>query len=184
MPITYADKDNTAPSGTPEKRVRDIDLNEIKNEHNALEASVSNVDNTSDASKPVSTAQAAAIAVVQSDINAHAALTNNPHGVTKTQVGLSNVDNTSDTNKPVSTAQQTALDLKLTITNIKANIVPLGAINGSNLNYTLPDTPSVFLFLVVDNSVLTPTVDYTRSGANITIVGFAPVSQVLAFYII
>lgn len=36
----------------------------------------------------------------------------NPHGVTKTQLGIANVDNTSDANKPVSTATQTALDLK------------------------------------------------------------------------
>jgi len=42
----------------------------------------------------------------------HAARTDNPHGVTKAQVGLSAVDNTSDVNKPVSTAQQTALNLK------------------------------------------------------------------------
>ena len=37
----------------------------------------------------------------------------NPHGVTKSDVGLGNVDNTSDLNKPVSTAQQAALDDKL-----------------------------------------------------------------------
>lgn len=37
----------------------------------------------------------------------------NPHSVTKVQVGLGNVDNTSDANKPVSTAQQTALDKKI-----------------------------------------------------------------------
>ena len=34
----------------------------------------------------------------------------NPHGVTKAQVGLGNVDNTSDANKPVSTAQQNAIN--------------------------------------------------------------------------
>lgn len=34
---------------------------------------------------------------------------NNPHEVTKAQVGLGNVDNTSDLNKPISTATQTAL---------------------------------------------------------------------------
>ena len=34
----------------------------------------------------------------------------NPHGVTKAQVGLGNADNTSDANKPVSTAQQTAIN--------------------------------------------------------------------------
>lgn len=47
-----------------------------------------------------------------SALSAHAGATNNPHGVTKSQVGLGNVDNTADANKPVSTAQQTALDNK------------------------------------------------------------------------
>lgn len=85
-----------------------------------------NADNTADASKPVSTAQSAAIAVVQSDINAHEALTSNPHSVTKTQVGLSNADNTSDVNKPVSTATQTALDLKADLVGgtVPANQLP------------------------------------------------------------
>jgi hypothetical protein len=41
----------------------------------------------------------------------------NPHSVTKTQVGLGNADNTSDVNKPVSTATQTALDLKYDASN-------------------------------------------------------------------
>ena len=40
-------------------------------------------------------------------------ITGNPHGTTKSDVGLSNVDNTSDANKPVSTATQTALNLKV-----------------------------------------------------------------------
>lgn len=46
------------------------------------------------------------------ELGAHKASATNPHGVTKTQVGLGNVDNTSDANKPVSTAGQTALNLK------------------------------------------------------------------------
>lgn len=46
------------------------------------------------------------------EMGAHAGNTANPHGVTKSQVGLGNVDNTSDSNKPVSTAVQTALNLK------------------------------------------------------------------------
>lgn len=46
-------------------------------------------------------------------LSAHTSDTNNPHSVTKAQVGLSNADNTSDANKPVSTAQQAALDLKV-----------------------------------------------------------------------
>ena len=42
----------------------------------------------------------------------HIANKNNPHEVTKAQVGLGNVDNTSDLAKPISTATQTALDGK------------------------------------------------------------------------
>ena len=52
------------------------------------------------------------IATNTSTISGHIANKNNPHEVTKAQVGLGNVDNTSDANKPVSTAQQAALDLK------------------------------------------------------------------------
>lgn len=48
---------------------------------------------------------------------AHAESTDNPHGVTKTQVGLGNCDNTSDANKPVSTAQQAAIDAHATLTS-------------------------------------------------------------------
>ena len=43
----------------------------------------------------------------------HEARNDNPHGVTKEQVGLANVDNTSDAEKPLSTLQQAELDKKL-----------------------------------------------------------------------
>ena len=43
----------------------------------------------------------------------HEARNDNPHGVTKEQVGLGNVDNTADMDKPVSTLQQAELDKKL-----------------------------------------------------------------------
>lgn len=42
----------------------------------------------------------------------HVADTNNPHTVTKAQVGLGNCDNTADLDKPISTATQTALNGK------------------------------------------------------------------------
>ena len=72
-----------------------------------------NVDNTSDASKPISTATQTAL-----DLKAPIAsptFTGTVAGITSTMVGLGNVDNTSDANKPVSTATQTALDLKATL---------------------------------------------------------------------
>lgn len=102
-----------------------------------------NVDNTSDSDKPISTATQNALDLkentgvaasivsshesasnphpqyetspeAQAKVDAHANLTDNPHSVTKAQVGLGNVDNTSDANKPVSSATQTALDGKQT----------------------------------------------------------------------
>lgn len=43
---------------------------------------------------------------IQNSHNRHIIDYNNPHNVTKFQVGLGNVDNTSDVNKPISDAQQ------------------------------------------------------------------------------
>ena len=50
------------------------------------------------------------IAKAINDLISHIGNKSNPHGVTKSQVGLGNVDNTSDANKPVSTAQATAIE--------------------------------------------------------------------------
>jgi phage-related tail fiber protein len=55
---------------------------------------------------------------LQNDLTTHENNYNNPHVVTKSQVGLGNADNTSDANKPVSTAQQTALDYKVDDTEV------------------------------------------------------------------
>lgn len=53
-------------------------------------------------------------------VNEHKADLNNPHKVTKAQVGLGDCDNTSDLDKPVSTAVQAALDLKAAIAYVDA----------------------------------------------------------------
>lgn len=86
-------------------------VNNKNNPHSVTKAQVGlgNVDNTSDANKPVSTAQAAAIKEVDDDLITHKTDTTNPHGVTATQVGLGSVDNTSDIDKPVSTKQAAAI---------------------------------------------------------------------------
>lgn len=85
-----------------------------------VDAGLSGKENTGVASSLVSAHVAAAdphpqyetSAEAQAKVNAHANRTDNPHSVTKTQVGLGNVDNTSDLNKPISTATQTALNGK------------------------------------------------------------------------
>lgn len=70
-----------------------------------------NVDNTTDAGKPVSTATQTALDLKAPLANPN--FTGTVTGVTKAMVDLGNVENTSDLNKRVSTATQTALDLKL-----------------------------------------------------------------------
>lgn len=49
------------------------------------------------------------VTALETKVNNHIANKSNPHGVTKSQVGLGNVNNTSDANKPVSTAQAAAI---------------------------------------------------------------------------
>lgn len=64
--------------------------------------------------------------MVQELVDAHANLINNPHNVTKSQVGLDNVDNTSDYDKPISNATQLAL-------NNKADLDGAGKVPASQL---------------------------------------------------
>lgn len=49
------------------------------------------------------------VTALETKVNSHIANKSNPHGVTKSQVGLGNVNNTSDADKPVSTAQAAAI---------------------------------------------------------------------------
>jgi hypothetical protein len=84
---------------------------------NKISVGLGNVDNTSDANKPVSSATQTALNLKEDTITATTSADYYRGDKTfatlnKTAVGLGNVDNTSDANKPVSTATQTALDTK------------------------------------------------------------------------
>lgn len=76
------------------------------------------------------------------DLEAHLLDTDNPHQVTKSQVGLGNADNTSDLNKPVSTLTRLALDLKESISD--ANLLIK--------NVTFDETTGIFTFIKQDGS--------------------------------
>ena len=78
----------------------------------AEQVGLGNVDNTSDANKPVSTAQQTALdGKVDKTLRINGyALSEGNVNLGKSDIGLGNVDNTSDANKPVSTAQQAAID--------------------------------------------------------------------------
>lgn len=73
---------------------------------------------------------------INDDLTAHKNSTNNPHNVTKEQVGLGNVNNTSDLDKPISTAVQTAL-------NLKANNSDLATVAKSGSYNDLIDKPTI-----------------------------------------
>ena len=62
--------------------------------------------------KKLDSTTASSTYATQTSLTSHTSNTENPHSVTKAQVGLGNVDNTSDANKPISTATQAALNLK------------------------------------------------------------------------
>ena len=93
---------------------------------------LSNVDDTSDASKPISTATQTALDAKAALVHTHTALqisdstaigrsiltaadastVKSQLALAKSDIGLDNTDNTSDINKPISTAAQTALNAK------------------------------------------------------------------------
>ena len=78
------------------------------------------VDNTTDASKPISSLTQTALNL-KADL-ASPTFTGTVAGITKAMVGLDSVDNTTDASKPISSATQTALDAKAPL-----GIFPLGA---------------------------------------------------------
>ncbi len=80
------------------------------------------------------------------DLIAHIANKSNPHGVTKSQVGLGSADNTSDANKPVSSAQQAALDKKVTSAGGDIADTKVSTFTASTASYPVPaagETPKV-----------------------------------------
>ena len=139
--IANGDSDVVALTGVVAGKLqKDQNLSDLTNAATARgNLGLGNVDNTSDADKPVSTAQQA-----ESDTKADIAsptFTGTVAGITSTMVGLGNVDNTSDANKPVSTAGQTALDLKAnidgptftgTVAGITKTMVGLGNVDNTS----------------------------------------------------
>ena len=72
----------------------------------------------------IAQAKKSEVTAVDSKVDTHVARVDNPHGVTKAQVGLGNVDDTSDADKPISTATQSALDLKANADNAALTGIP------------------------------------------------------------
>lgn len=144
-----------------------------------------NVDNTSDANKPVSTAQQTALDGKQpldSDLTTIAGLSPSNDDIvqrkagawtnrtpaqvktdlalTKTDVGLANVDNTSDANKPVSTAQQAALDAEAALARNADNLTS-GTVADARIAATIARDSEVTAAVAAEAAL-------ARNGDNIT----------------
>jgi hypothetical protein len=131
-----------------------------------------NVDNTSDADKPVSTTQ-------QTALNLKANLesptfTGTVAGVTKTHVGLGNVDNTSDANKPVSTATQTALNGKANTSHTHNQSELITTVSDKSAGYTILATDKNSIIRSTDSAItitianvlaIGERIDFVQSGA-------------------
>jgi len=78
----------------------------------ALDSRLDTAESDINAIESAATTLAGRVTTAEGSLSSHTAATNNPHSVTKAQVGLGNADNTSDANKPVSSATQSALDAK------------------------------------------------------------------------
>lgn len=65
------------------------------------------------------------LAIISDDLSSHLVRSDNPHAVTKAQVGLGNVDNTSDMDKPVSRAQREAIEMGRDVVRLFATYADL-----------------------------------------------------------
>ena len=151
------------------------------------------VDNTSDAAKPLSSAATTALAGKEPTI-ASGTTSQYWRGdktfqtLDKTAVGLSNVDNTSDAAKPISSATQAALDLKLNITDLPASpttVVALTAwmpVVGASETVAMVASQA-FTIVLADSLVVSgvaatasTTLDLQKNGTSIGNIAFAAAS--------
>ena len=146
---------------------------------------LSNVDNTSDANKPISSATQTAL-----DLKAPIAsptFTGTVGGITKSMVGLSNVDNTSDANKPVSTATQTALNLKANLESPALTGTPTATTAAAGTNTTQIATTAFTLANRGDRYLTTSTSSHSITTGSKTFVvqsglSYTPTQDVTIVY--
>jgi hypothetical protein len=146
---------------------------------------LSNVDNTSDANKPISTATQAALDL-KAPINSPT-FTGTVGGITKSMVGLGSVDNTSDANKPVSTATQTALDLKANLESPALTGTPTAPTASAGTNTTQVATTAFTLANRGDRYLTTSTSSHSLTTGSKTFVvqsglSYTPTQDVTIVY--
>lgn len=114
--------------------------------------------------------------------SSHLANVNNPHAVTKSQVGLGNVDNVSDINKPISTITQAALNAKANISALptKASLLLNNIDNTSDVNKPISIATQTELGLKANISDLPTKTSLGLANVNNTTDANKPVSTAQA----
>ena len=106
--------DNTSDLDKPISNATQQAINNVENDVDALSNRITDLsNNTQQSLDDLKTTLTDNIFDVSENLTLHIGDKDNPHEVTKAQVGLSNVDNTSDKNKPISDAAKQALDTKM-----------------------------------------------------------------------
>ena len=168
-----------------------VDLNSAQTLSNKTLSQISNVDNTSDLLKPISTATQDALNLkadlTSLDLKADQTALNLKADQTSLdlkadQTSISNINNTSDLLKPVSTATQTALNLKVNQTSI-SNIN-----NTSDLNKPISNATQTAINLKqninLPTSFYTPTslqLGYIINGTKISVYYNNKITNILLF---
>jgi hypothetical protein len=165
--------DLTGTAASPEIASAAITDAKVASGINPTKVGLGNVNNTSDANKPISSATQTALDTKASNTSLalkapidSPTFTGTVSGISKTMVGLGNADNTTDLLKPISTATQAALDLKATITalNLKANSTDVALkADITDMNLKAP--------------IASPTFTGTVSGISKTMVGLGNVDN-------
>ena len=149
----------------------------------SVDVGLPNVDNTSDANKPISSAEATALALKAP--LASPTFTGTVGGITASMVGLGSVNNTSDAAKPVSTAQQSALDLKAslasptftgTVSGITKTMVGLGSVDNTT-DAAKPVSTAQASAIGLKADIASPTFTGTVSGITKAMVGLTNVDN-------
>ena len=106
--------DNTSDLDKPISNATQQAINNVENDVDGLSNRITDLsNNTQQSLDDLKTTLTDNIFDVSENLKLHIGDKDNPHEVTKAQVGLSNVDNTSDKNKPISDAAKQALDTKM-----------------------------------------------------------------------
>jgi len=188
--ITWLNKIDGSDAGDPQKNVNAADMNQIKtavntnasdldtaesilsshvsnttNPHAVTKAQVglSNVDNTTDVGKPVSTAQQTAL-----DLKANLAsptFTGNP--AAPTQIAF---DNSTKLSTTAYVDGAVVAAIIAFIGRIVTGELPTGTINGSNLVFTIANADPIRVAVYADGLRINPSSGYSVSGTTLTMV--------------